>query len=163
MQFSNEVRKNMEIRRDGRQYWVEGQNDAGQWVSWWLWNIWLLQDFLCASQKLFQRNQIFPVSAQHQMKSCNFNVKTCSFALLLWRYILLAFRLEAVLCIVYMNQVERKECLIFFPKFYIIRLVSDVILLLGNINPLFQLFIQGQYVLLKHCNKIALDQCGLCL
>lgn len=62
-----------------------------------------------------------------------------------------------------MNKVERKECLILFSRILHHLTCVGVLLLLGNINSLFQLFIQSQYVLLKHCNKIALDQCGLFL
>lgn len=60
-------------------------------------------------------------------------------------------------------KVERKECLILFSRILHHLTCVGVILLLGNINPLFELFIQSECVLLKHCNKIALAQYGLFL
>lgn len=70
----------------------------------------------------------------------------------------------AVVPIVYLYKVESKEYLIFFFSRTLHQLTCvGVILLLGNINPLFQLFIPSQGVLLEGCSGTALKQRGLLL
>lgn len=119
MQVSNKVGKNMEMGREDRQCWAKDQNDAVPERAGGCAASSCYKTSCVLFKNSFRRINVFFLWCWAENRSWNFNVKACGIAVLLWRYILVALMLQAVLCIssVFSKNKTERVSYTFFQNF----------------------------------------------